>query len=162
MLRAYINSGEVVYKYFPGSAQQLVAYQEAVNDYKNKTKYMGFIDLDEFVMPVEQNSLVYAIDDIMKKDNKIAGVGVNWLVYGSSGLINKPEGLVEYIKKKDRGLADHAENLKRTMADFYAHDKNDVYDYIMELYVAKLKTKPAFDYQRSFNFNNDKNYELAS
>lgn len=32
---------------------------------------MGFIDLDEFVMPVEQNSLVYAIDDIMKKDKWI-------------------------------------------------------------------------------------------
>ncbi len=238
VLRDYINSGEVVYKYFPGRAQQLVAYQEAVNNYKNKTKYMGFIDLDEFVMPVEQDSLVYAIDDIMKKDNKIAGVGVNWLVYGSSGLTKKPAGLVienykyrsvndfevnkhikticnprrvikmldphsceyerdyycvnengekitgpfnygcdykklrinhyfcksksEYIKKKDRGLADHAENLKRTMTDFYAHDKNDIYDYVMEPYVSKLKMNPDFDYQRSFNPNNDKNYKLAS
>lgn len=238
VLKDYINSGEVVYKYFPGRAQQLVAYQEAVNNYKNKTKYMGFIDLDEFVIPVEQDGLVYTIDDIMKKDNKIAGVGVNWLVYGSSGLINKPAGLVienykyrsvndfeankhikticnprrvikmldphsceyegdyycvnedgekitgpfnygcdykklrinhyfcksksEYIKKKDRGLADHAENLKRTMADFYAHDKNDIYDYIMESYVAKLKTKLAFDYPYSFNSDNDNNYELAS
>ncbi len=216
ILQDYIDSGEVVYKYYPGQGKQLVAYQEAINDYKNKTKYMGFIDLDEFVIPVENESLTDAIEDIMKKDNKIAGVGINWMIYGSSGLIDKPEGLVtenykyravngfgannhikticnprkvikplephsfkyepeyycvnedskkifgpfnpgcsykklrinhyfsksqnEYIKKKDRGLADHTDNLKRTMNDFYAHDKNDVYDYIMEKYMQKLKT----------------------
>lgn len=92
VLKNYINSDEVVYRYFPGRAQQLIAYQEAINDYKDKTKYMGFVDLDEFVVPVEENNLVYIIDDIMKKDSKIAGVGINWLVYGSSGLINKPNG----------------------------------------------------------------------
>lgn len=216
ILQDYINNGEVVYKYYPGTRKQLVAYQEAINDYKNKTKYMGFIDLDEFVIPVENQSLTEAIEDIMKKNNKIAGVGINWMIYGSSGLIDKPDGLVtenykyravndfeankhikticnprkvikpldphsftyeknyycvnedskkiygpfnkgcsykklrinhyfsksknEYIKKKDRGLADHTENLKRTMDDFYAHDKNDVYDYIMEKYVPRLKT----------------------
>lgn len=231
VLKDYINSGEVVYKYFPGRAQQLIAYQEAINDYKDKTKYMGFIDLDEFVVPVEENSIVYIIDDIMKKDSKIAGVGINWLVYGSSELINRPDGLVtenykyrslndfeankhiktvcnprrvvkildphsceyeknyycvnedgyridgpfnnncsykklrinhyfcksqsEYIKKKDRGLADHADNLQRTMVDFYAHDKNDVYDYIMERYVTELKAKLVFDYQFNSKLNND-------
>ena len=217
VLSDYIKSGDVVYKYYPGSAKQMVAYQEAINDYKDKTKYMGFIDLDEFVIPVNGTSLVSTIDDIMSKDEHIAGVGANWRIYGSSGFIDKPEGLVtenyrnratddfspnvhikticnprqvadvpnphfvkykegvycvnedgqeisgpfnkncackrlrinhyfsksknEYIMKKNRGMADHKKDEKRTMDSFYHHDKNDVYDYIMEKYVPTLKVK---------------------
>lgn len=218
ILQDYIDNGEVVYKYQPGKGQQLIVYKEAVDNYKDKTKYMGFVDLDEFVIPVEKSTVTEAIDEIMQKDDKIAAVGVNWLVYGSSGLVDKPDGLVtenykyraidnfeanrhikticnprkasqpldphsfsysngyycvnedgekvpgafnenckykklrmnhyfcksqsEYVKKKNRGLADHTDELKRTMADFHAHDKNDIYDYSMEKYVAKLKGNP--------------------
>ena len=45
----------------------------------------------------------------------------------------------EYIKKKDRGRA--AMKSKRTMADFFQRDKNDIYDYVMEKYVEQVKNK---------------------
>ena len=216
VLSDYIKSGEVVYKYYPGAAQQVPAYTEALNNYKSNTKYMGFIDLDEFVVPVEQDNLYNAVDEIISKNEKAAGVAINWRMYGSSGFEDKPEGHVmenykrrapdafgpnqfikticnpklvskiedahfvdyndgyycvsegggqvsgsvnpngscnklrinhyftksknEYIKKRERGMADHAEE-KRTMEGFYGHDRNDVYDYIMERFVPSLKTK---------------------
>lgn len=52
-------------------------------------------------------------------------------------------------------MADHSDNLKRTMADFYALDKNDVYDYIMERYVPELKSKLVCDYKCNFKLNDD-------
>lgn len=55
---------------------------------------MGFIDIDEFIVPVEKEDVVDIIEHIMGKDPKIAGVGINWLIYGSSGLDDKPNGLV--------------------------------------------------------------------
>lgn len=46
----------------------------------------------------------------------------------------------EYVKKKNRGMADQSTGVKRTMQDFYLHDRNEKYDFIMERYVNKLKT----------------------
>ena len=215
ILSDYIKSGEVVYKYYPGKIKQLPAYQEAIKDYKDQTKYMGFIDIDEFVIPVNSDNLFKEVDEIISKDPKNAGVGINWRIYGSSGLEEKPEGLVtenyklrapddfdrnkhikticnprlaldsldphsfnyqegyhcvnedgqeiygpfneggkcqklrinhyfskskeEYMQKKIRGFADV--NAERTMQAFYEHDRNDVYDYIMERFVKTLKTR---------------------
>ncbi len=94
ILKDYIKDGTVVYKYFPGRGQQVPAYVDAITNYKYKTKYMGFIDLDEFVIPVEKQNLVEVIDEILEKNSKAAGVAINWLTYGSSNRVLEKNGLV--------------------------------------------------------------------
>lgn len=94
-LEPYIVSGKVVYTYFPGKAKQLDAYNDAIKKYKYKTKYMAFIDADEFLLPENQNDdLKTVIDKIMTEHKHAGGIGVNWRVYGSSGYEKKPDGLI--------------------------------------------------------------------
>lgn len=127
VLKEYIDKGEVVYTYFPGQCKQNPAYMDAVNKYKNKTKYMGFIDLDEFVIPVTEKSLVKVIDEILSKNKKSAGVAINWRTYGSSGHKSMPTGLVtENYKNRAEDSWKYHNNIKticnpRLVSNFHTH-----------------------------------------
>ena len=217
LLNTYIKAGKVIYTFLPGKAAQLVAYRDAIKRFKNKTKYMAFIDCDEFLISEDHNiPLKEAIRKIFKLNGKAGGIAVNWRMYGSSGHITKPKGLVtenfqyrgdgnskgseciktianprfikefkhvhypryfwgfnnidekgnivldwrnpcektskirinhyftkskeEWIIRRQRGKADtFDEDDKRTIAEFYEHDHNDLYDDIMLFYTEKIK-----------------------
>lgn len=97
ILKPYIKQKTVTYKYVNSDCHpQVQMYTSAVKKYRYKTKYMLFVDIDEFAVPVEKEnrSFLEIVDDIFSKDNKIGGIGINWLCYGSSGHITKPEKLV--------------------------------------------------------------------
>ena len=64
VLQPYIEKGEVVYKYFPGEKMQFAAYNDSIKVNRYNTKYMAFIDLDEFIVPVEHNSILDFINDL--------------------------------------------------------------------------------------------------
>ncbi len=90
VLKPYIDAGDVVYTYQPGQAQQVVAYNDAVKKYKNETKWLGFFDLDEFVMPLSTKT----IPEFLKDYEEECGVVIYWLVYGDNGYKTKTDGLV--------------------------------------------------------------------
>jgi len=74
-------------------------YTDAVVKYRCKVKWMAFIDIDEFIVPEKYGStLINEIENITQKINpggiSIGGIGINWLVYGSSHHIKRPDGLV--------------------------------------------------------------------
>lgn len=94
ILKPYIESGIVVYQYLPGKNMQNVAYTDAIKRYKDESKYMAFIDIDEFVIPREGSSLGDLVDDILEKKKSAAGVAINWRIYGSNGYEKQPKGLV--------------------------------------------------------------------
>ena len=93
VLQKYIDQNIVEYIWFPGVGKQLDAYYDALKRYKRKSKYMAYIDLDEFIVSRE-DKIVDTIEQIMNRDSSVAGVAANWCVYGSSGHKEKPEGLV--------------------------------------------------------------------
>ena len=86
ILKPYIDNGIVFYHYIIGEARQLPAYRDAIYKYKNQTKWMAFIDIDEFILPVEKES----IQDFLKDYENFSGIGVNWIVYDSNGYVEKP------------------------------------------------------------------------
>ena len=45
---------------------------------------MGFIDVDEFIVPVNRKNIIEVIDDIFYRYENCGGIGINWRVYGSS------------------------------------------------------------------------------
>lgn len=95
ILEPYIETGKVVYTFFPGKARQLDAYNDAVRRFKNRTKYMAFMDCDEFLVQEQSGlSLAETVEMLMKKSVRCAGIAVNWRMYGSSGHIAPPEGSV--------------------------------------------------------------------
>lgn len=102
VLDPYIEKGIVTYTFFPGNYVQMKAYDDAIARFKLDTKYMAFIDGDEFIVPMQEASVPEEIDYIIERYNNreyrvdwnTGGIGVNWRCFGSSGHDNTPDGLV--------------------------------------------------------------------
>ncbi len=89
VLREYIQKGIVSYLPWPDHPGQLKAYMHTLNNYKNDSYWIAFIDIDEFLLPVEKNT----IPEIMTDFEDYGALGVNWFMYGNSGHETKPDGL---------------------------------------------------------------------
>ncbi|MBR4384801.1 MAG: glycosyltransferase family 92 protein, partial [Selenomonadaceae bacterium] len=46
---------------------------------------MAFIDLDEFIFPKTNQSIVEVADEILSRDETAAALGINWQIFGSNG-----------------------------------------------------------------------------
>jgi glycosyltransferase involved in cell wall biosynthesis len=97
VLKPYIDEKTVVYKFFPGKFKQMAAYEDAIKKYKFSTKWMIIMDLDEFIVPIQYDS----IPDFLKDFEDCEQILINLATYGSSGHKTKPQGLViENYKKR--------------------------------------------------------------
>ena len=98
ILNKYIDAGIVDLIYFPGTVQQLPAYNDCLARFREESKYIAFIDADEFLIPIKDVNVANLVDEIIEgyrsKDLGVAGLGVNWKVYGWGGYSSRPEGLV--------------------------------------------------------------------
>lgn len=99
ILQPYITNGTVLYHKIstPGSRihhPQIEAYTDAVYNYRNLFKWMAFIDVDEFIVLEKDEVISDAIKRITQNKYNIGGIGVNWIIYGSSNLMKKPKGMV--------------------------------------------------------------------
>ena len=90
ILKPYIESGLVTYVLFPGKDAQEHAYFDAVTKFKNETKWLTAIDLDEFIVLHEKKN----ISDFMEDYADCSQVSLRWMIYGSSGHEKEPKGLV--------------------------------------------------------------------
>ena len=91
ILKPYIDRGIVDYTYWPGKAQQQIAYTDALNKHALDTKWMAIIDLDEFLVATEYDNI---IDYLNSLPQNFAQLVIGWEQYGSSGHKTKPDGLV--------------------------------------------------------------------
>ncbi len=100
ILEPYVADGTVTYINWPGKAQQKIVFDHIINCFQNEVRLMGFLDADEFLLPLAQKTAVEIIDEIMGEDSFAAGVAINWRIFGSSGFEKEPDGLVirNYIK----------------------------------------------------------------
>ena len=90
ILEPYIRDGIVDYTFWPGQAQQMAAYKDALERHKDDARWIGFIDIDEFAVPVAGDSVA----EIMREFEGEAAVCANWLVYGDNGHARRGDGLV--------------------------------------------------------------------
>lgn len=92
VLEPYISRGIVDYTYFPGYRRQLAAYDDCLNRHRYDARWIAFIDLDEFIVPMTDAS----IPAFLSRFECFAGVEINWLIYGSGGQQTKlPGGVME-------------------------------------------------------------------
>jgi len=91
ILKPYIEHGIVEYHYITGRQKQLVAYNEILDNHSADTKYIAFIDLDEFLVPVKNKTVPEFLHTLPKN---FTCVVASWVAYGSSGHETKPDGLV--------------------------------------------------------------------
>lgn len=58
---------------------------------KNEAQWIAIIDVDEFLYSPQKVN----IQDILKKHEDLSVIGVNWLVFGSSGLEHQPKSIIQ-------------------------------------------------------------------
>jgi len=91
VLKPYIEQGLVEYTYFPGKKKQIPAYLDCFNRHKFDTKWIALIDLDEFIVPMDCES----IPEILRRlPSNATQLCIGWIVYGDSGHEKMHNGLV--------------------------------------------------------------------
>lgn len=140
ILRPYIDAGEVDYIFYPKTqadfekkgkkveywAFQAYAYNDAIKKYRNKSKWIGFIDIDEFIVPVKNNNIIDVINEMEKivmKGKAFVGLAVNWVMYGYSGHREKPEGLIIENFTRNDGIQEDIKSIvnPRTVIQYQVH-----------------------------------------
>lgn len=135
ILEPYIQKGVVVYKYWPGYRRQLAAYDDCLENYRFDSRWIAFIDLDEFIVPVKDAS----IPEFLKRFENFAGVEINWLIYGSGGMKTKMPGtMMERFKrhsKPDHRLNRHVKSIvdpRRVFTMIGCHEAAKISGYIAD------------------------------
>lgn len=96
ILEPYVRSGIVEYTYWPGHRRQLAAYDDCLERHRFSSRWIAFIDLDEFIVPVRDRS----IPEFLAGLESFAAVEINWLIYGSGGNRTRtPGGVVERFRR---------------------------------------------------------------
>lgn len=102
VLEPYIQAGIVEYISFPGHRMQLAAYDDCLERHRLDTRWIAFIDLDEFIVPIKDKSL----RQFLQRHEDAAAVEINWLIYGSGGAKTRQPGTM-MERFKCHSLPDH-------------------------------------------------------
>lgn len=99
ILRPYIEKGVVEYIPFPGYRRQLAAYDDCFRRHRFDTRWLAFIDMDEFIVPLKDES----IPDFLHRFEQAPAVEINWLIYGSGAQRKKlPGSMMERFRLHSR------------------------------------------------------------
>jgi len=140
ILQPYINSGKVDYFLYTKTqldfekknkkaeywAFQAYAYNDAIKKYRNKSKWIGFIDIDEFIVPVKKDYIIDVINEIendILKGKLFTGLAINWVMYGFSGHRDKPNGLIIENFTRNDGILERIKSIvnPRTVIQYQVH-----------------------------------------
>lgn len=103
ILAPYIKAGWVTYQYFPdrpGENIQLAAYNQAVVQHRYDCEYMALIDLDEFIVPLEDKDIYSVIKEVTDGIPFAVALTMRWKIFGSSGVEKRPRSVIEaYLQR---------------------------------------------------------------
>jgi hypothetical protein len=83
-----------------GDALQCATYEHCIHHHRQDSRWIAFIDLDEFLFSPTGRSL----PDVLGEYEQWPGVGVNWAYFGTSGHRTRPDGLVieNYVRRSNQ------------------------------------------------------------
>lgn len=81
ILQPYVASGVVDAVVMNGEKMQIPAYEHCVRNHHNDTRWLAFIDLDEFIVPCKDDN----INNVLDRYAKYSQVSLNWVIFGSNG-----------------------------------------------------------------------------
>ncbi len=90
VLAPYIARGDVECITWPGKRVQNKAYNDALLRLRMESRWIAYIDADEFIVPVEKATL----PEILENYRNEVGLSAHWLIYGDNGHKTYEDGLV--------------------------------------------------------------------
>lgn len=122
VLKPYISKGIVELEEWPYPSNnvqewdpiQVAAYQDGWKKSLNQTKWLAIIDCDEFLFPVQCNSLTKFLETYEPLDH-IGGVCIHWVLFGTSNVkkIPKDKLLIETLVYSSGEGNDHFKSIVR-------------------------------------------------
>ena len=92
VLKPFVDCGLVTLNEWPQNQKQMECYVDCIEKYRSETKWLGFIDIDEFIVPKSTNTIY---DFLREYENTCGAVNIYWKLFGTSGLITRDfKGLV--------------------------------------------------------------------
>ena len=85
VLKPYVGTGIVDLIDWPHNQAQMEAYHDCFSRFRGETSWLGFIDIDEFVVPVEDES----VRDFFVKHQYDQSILIYWKMFGSNGFIHR-------------------------------------------------------------------------
>jgi Glycosyltransferase family 92 len=93
VLQPLMDSGLVVIEdTHKHSKQQLANYQRCLVSHRHQHQWLAFLDVDEFIV-IDQKKV--SIPLMLSNYTQYGGVGLNWVMFGSSGHDKRPAGGVD-------------------------------------------------------------------
>jgi hypothetical protein len=89
-LQKYLEAGLITVINFPGLGKQMPAYTDCLNRFGHSSKWIAFIDCDEFIVTKTYDS----VPEVLARYEIYGGLAVNWIIFGSNGHMTKPGGLL--------------------------------------------------------------------
>lgn len=82
ILKPYVDEGLVTIMQWPQNQAQMECYKNCIQNFSQETSWLGFIDIDEFIVPIDQE----CIYDVLRPFEKKRGaVKIYWKMFGTSG-----------------------------------------------------------------------------
>ena len=85
VLRPYIEAGIITLKDWPKPQSQMEAYKDFFDNNAKDVLWVGFIDLDEYVVPNKMDTIY----DFLKGYENRPSVVIYWRIFGSSGYVQR-------------------------------------------------------------------------
>ncbi len=70
-----------------GLSRQVLAYCHAIENFGGAFRWMAFIDIDEYIVPKKELTIVAALEGVKGKVN----ISLPWVMFGPNGHINTPD-----------------------------------------------------------------------
>jgi hypothetical protein len=112
ILQPFIDEGlvEVInWPTLPGGevfSTQVYAFKDGIRNSVGKAKWIAVIDIDEFIVPMKDKSI---LDCLNKRFSKNQAIYVNWLHFGTSG-VEIPKGDPIMFQLTECSLSTHSNN----------------------------------------------------
>ncbi len=90
ILEPYIEMGLVTLENWPYDHKQMGAYIDGIKRYRDDAEWIGFIDIDEFIVPKDYDNIYDFLNNYKNK----GAVLLYWRVFGTSGNLKAPSGYV--------------------------------------------------------------------
>ncbi len=99
VLAPYVESGIAVVHDWHPYLGQIAAYEHCIRHHGDAARWIAFIDADEFLFSPQGESL----QETLRKFEEFPGVAVNWALFGTSGHVEPPPGLVieSYLERAE-------------------------------------------------------------
>lgn len=91
VLAPYLQDKYITLKDWTRNQAQMEAYVDCIESFSGEANWIGFIDLDEFIVPIHNNNM----KDFLERFEQRPAVKIYWKLFGTSGLENRDrDGLV--------------------------------------------------------------------